>query len=120
MKVIDKAVFIDSFHYFDRPIVVEIIDIFLNDYFERLSTIKNAIETKDFAALKFNAHSLKGVIANFVADVPRQLAYQLEIKGTNQDGTDLDSLFSELQLAIADLIEDLKELKEEYLKEPLS
>lgn len=114
MKVIDKPVFIDSFHYFDKPIVVEIIDIFLNDYLERLSTIKKAIDANDFAAIKFNAHSLKGVIANFVAEVPRQLAYQMEIKGTNQDGKGLDPLFTDLQAAIMDLVEDLKELKTEY------
>lgn len=111
MKVIDKASFLDTFQYFDKPIVVEIIDIFFNEYPERIKKIEKAIGEKDFTTLKFEAHSLKGVIANFVAEKPHQLAKELEMKGAEQDGHGLDTLFEALQKETHALMEDLKELR---------
>ncbi|MCK9452012.1 MAG: Hpt domain-containing protein [Bacteroidales bacterium] len=111
MKVIDKPAFLDTFQYFDKPIVVEIIDIFINEYPDRIQRIEKAIREKDFTALKFDAHSMKGVIANFVATEPHQLAKELEMKGMNQDGSSLDELFEALKKSTISLIDDLKKLR---------
>lgn len=114
MRVIDKSAFLDTFQYFDKPIVVEIIDIFFNEYPERIQKIEKAIREKDFTALKFDAHSMKGVIANFVAEEPHQLAKELEIKGNEQDSSGLDELFEALKKSTIALMEDLKELRPEF------
>jgi len=115
MKVIDRAAFLDTFQYFDKEIVVEIIDIFIGEYPERMKALKKDIETLDFGALKFDGHSMKGVIANFVAEKPQQLAKELEMKGTEQDWTDLYRIYAELEIAVDALLEDLKELRPEFL-----
>jgi HPt (histidine-containing phosphotransfer) domain-containing protein len=114
MKVIDKEAFLDTFQYFDKPIVLEIIDIFINEQPERIERIENAINNKDFDTLKFDAHSLKGVIANFVAEKPHQLARTMEMKGTKKDGSDLESLLENLKTATIELVDDLKELRQEF------
>jgi HPt (histidine-containing phosphotransfer) domain-containing protein len=114
MKVIDRNSFIDTFQYFDKEIVVEIIDIFINEYSERMESLKKDIDTLDFNALKFDAHSMKGVIANFVAPRPQQLAKELEIKGTDKDASDLNRIYAELLIAGADLVDDLKTLRPDF------
>jgi HPt (histidine-containing phosphotransfer) domain-containing protein len=114
MRVIEKQTFLDTFQYFDKPIVVEIIDIFLNEYETRLVNIKKAIDAKDFNSLKFDAHSMKGVIANFVASKPQQFAKDLEMKGAENDGTGLDELITGLEAATIELVEDLKEIRKEF------
>ncbi|MDD4373174.1 MAG: Hpt domain-containing protein [Bacteroidales bacterium] len=114
MKVIDKEAFLDTFQYFDKPIVLEIIDIFIQEQPERLERISIAITNLDFDALKFDSHSLKGVIANFVAEKPLQLAKTMEMKGTEKDNSELDLLFSELKSATCDLVDDLKSLRQEF------
>ncbi len=114
MKVIDRVAFMDTFQYFDKSIVVEIIDIFLTEYPQRMEALKKDIQKLDFSALKFDAHSVKGVIANFVAAVPQQLAKELEYKGINNDATDLQRIYDELCIAGADLIDDLHALRPDF------
>ncbi|MDP3462308.1 MAG: Hpt domain-containing protein [Bacteroidales bacterium] len=115
MKVIDKSSFLDTFQYFDKEIVVEIIDIFLQEYPGRLVNIKKDIESGDFDALKFDAHSLKGVVSNFVAKAPQDYAKELEMKGTIKDSTDLLDTFQKLEISIYDLVDDLNELRSAFV-----
>ncbi len=115
MKVVDKKTLTETFQYFDNSIVVEIIDIFINEQPQRMASIREAITNGDFEALKFEAHSIKGVIANFAAEVPVELSRTLEKKGTNNDVSGLEDLIIKLDQATKDLVDDLKELREEYL-----
>ncbi len=114
MKVINKEAFLDTFQYFDKPIVLEIIDIFIQEHPDRLERISNAIKNQDFDSLKFDSHSLKGVIANFVAEKPLQLAKTMEMKGAEKDNSELETLFDQLKVATNDLIDDLKSLRPEF------
>jgi len=111
MNVIDKTSFLDTFQYFDKPIVVEIIDIFIDEYPTRMTALKSDIDKLDFKSLKFDAHSMKGVIANFVAAKPQQCAKELEMKGSENDGSDLNRIFAELKITGDQLVADLKELR---------
>lgn len=115
MKLINDQSFNESFSYFDKEIVVEIIDIFLNEYEERLSTIKKAIEEKDFSNLKFHAHSLKGVVANFSAPKVQAIAKELEDKGTNSIDENLNENFEELDKLIRTMAEEITVLRENYV-----
>lgn len=115
MKVIDRSSFLDTFQYFDKEIVVEIIDIFLQEYPGRLVNIKKDIDLGDFDSLKFDAHSLKGVISNFVAQVPQDYAKELEMKGTMKDSADLVNIFQKLEVSILDLVDDLTELRSAFV-----
>ncbi len=114
MKVIDETSFMETFQYFDKSIVVEIIDIFIDEYPRRMSDLKNDIDKKDFQKLKFDAHSMKGVIANFFAAQPQKHAKDLEMKGVESDPSNLDEIYHNLTLAGADLLEDLKAIKPRF------
>lgn len=115
MKIIDEQQFNESFGFFDKEIVLEIIDIFLGEYEDRLNTIKKAIDELDFPNLKFHAHSIKGVVANFAAPDVHAQAKIMEDKGTNEDNTDLIENFEKLKNLTYDLIDDLKVLRENYV-----
>ena len=112
--MIDKKQFLENFQYFDNEIVNEIINIFIDEYPERMETLRKNIDEKDFEQLKFNAHSLKGVVANFVAPEVQELARQLELKGAHKDTTDVEQLYTELKEKTALVVEELKELKTEF------
>ncbi len=114
MRVIDRKNFMDTFQYFDKEIVVEIIEIFINEHKDRLNAIQNDINQLDFNSLKFNAHSLKGVISNFVALEPQQTAKYLEIKGSEKDSSGLQELYLQLEKGIYDLVSDLTEIKTDF------
>ncbi len=114
MGVIDKEKFTENFQYFDKEIVADIINIFIDEYPERMATLQKNIEEKDFEQLGFNAHSLKGVIANFVAPEPQELARTLEMKGKNSDPEGVEDIFAQLKEKGDMLLEELKELKKDF------
>jgi len=112
--MIDKKQFLENFQYFDDEVVLEIINIFIDEYPGRMETLRKNIDEKDFDQLKFNAHSLKGVVANFVAPEVQELARQLEIKGANKDLEDVETLYNQLKEKAAIVIEELKELRKNF------
>lgn len=111
MEVINKEQFIDSFQYFDKEIVLEIIDIFIDEYPERIENLEISINNKDFPQLKFHAHSIKGVIANFAAPEAQELARQLENKGSSEDIEGTTELFEELKRMTENMLVELEGLK---------
>ncbi len=114
MQMIDKKQFMDNFQYFDNEVILEIINIFIDEYPERMETLKKNIADKDFDQLKFNAHSLKGVVANFVAPEVQELARQLELKGAHKDLTDAEKIYRELKEKADIVVEELNELKKNF------
>lgn len=115
MAFINKTQFVENFQYFDKEIVVEIIDIFINEYPDRIASISDSIDAVDFDNIKFNSHSIKGVIANFVAPQVEEKARNLEMMGGNKNSDGLKELFEEFKTESAAMVEELKVLKEEFL-----
>ncbi len=115
MGVIDKTQFTETFQYFDNEIVVEIIDIFLNEYPERIEALKKSIDDTDYDNLKFNSHSIKGVIANFVAPDVEQQAKELELMGSEKNMDGAQELFEAFKVSSAELVNELREIKEDYV-----
>ncbi len=109
--MIDKEKFQENFKYFDKELIVEIIDMFINEHPDRMSLIKKNIEDLDMDALKFNAHSLKGVIANFMAETPKLHAQILEEKAKTNDHSDLEKDYDNLLESTTKLIENIKEIR---------
>ncbi len=114
MICINKEQFVENFQYFDKEIILEIIDIFINEYPDRMKTIGDSISSMNFDDIKFHSHSIKGVIANFCAPEVEQQARDLEKKGTNKDSTGISELFDEFKKSTEQLIVELKEMKVNY------
>ncbi len=115
MGFIDSEQFKENFQYFDKEIVLEIIDIFINEYPDRIKTIGESIENKDFDKIRFNSHSMKGVVANFTAPDIQNQAKDLEIKGTNKDLDGINEMFEKFKTDSSAMLEELKVLRGEYV-----
>ncbi len=113
--MVDKATFTAMYENFDKEVVVEIIDIFIKEYPERMAQLQNDIHAGDLDSLYKHAHSLKGVIANFYDEDARQLALALETKGKTHDATGVEDLFIQLKTACESLLAELTLLRKAYV-----
>ncbi len=115
MAQIDKNQFVENFQYFDKEIVLENIDIFINEYPDRIKVIEESISAKNFDDIKFHSHSIKGVIANFCATDAEQQARDLELKGNEKDSSGIEQLFEAFKETSSQLVDELKEMRQQYL-----
>jgi len=107
--MIDWEEFNNAYKYYGNELVIQIIELFINgdenenspSYNERISSITNAIAQKDYPGIKFHAHSLKGVVANFYDPEPKDLAGILEWMGTQHVN---DGLGEEVFQLLLDLL----------------
>jgi hypothetical protein len=111
--MIDRQKFNENFQYFDKQIIIEIIDIFFSEYEERYENLQKSVREKDFIKLKFNSHSLKGVIANFMDPVTIGLTTRLDEMAKNKVVSGLDQLYDDLKKNSDYLLEELKQIREE-------
>lgn len=121
--MVNKQVFSDTYQYFDKSVIVEIIDIFIDECPGRLEALEQNIEEANFDMLRFNAHSLKGVVANFSAPPAFEKVKELEkmaaglVEENKHDFNKaelLDSL-STIKEMVYEVMDDLKQIKEEYV-----
>jgi HPt (histidine-containing phosphotransfer) domain-containing protein len=113
--VINKEQFQENFKFFDKEIIVEIIDLFVDEFDERMLNLKSNIEASDMEQLIFHAHSLKGVISNFVAIEPREHVKALEEKAKEKDQSGLIDLYNKVYTSTSQLVEELKAIKVIYM-----
>lgn len=93
----DSDAVIDREELFDRldndvELLLELIDLFLEDYPQLLMDIGKAVETGDSEQLRKSAHTLKGSVGNFCAHAAYESALRLEQKGASAE---LDSAETE-------------------------
>jgi len=65
----------------DKVLILEIINMFINDYADNLSALKKSVIEKDFKNLDGYAHSIKSNCATFGDMECAKLAYNLELMG---------------------------------------
>lgn len=112
--MIDRAIFSANYEIFDKEIVKEIIEIYIQEYPERIINMKKNIEENDLESLYKNAHSMKGVTANFFDKETEEYARQLESKGKEGDNSNLEEIFQQLVISSEKLVEELKKMAIEY------
>ncbi|MCX6287273.1 MAG: Hpt domain-containing protein [Bacteroidetes bacterium] len=111
--MIDHQKLNQNFQYFDKETIIEIIDIFFSEYPERVEKITKNIQEGDFIQLKFNTHSLKGVVANFQDPLTIELSRKFDEMAKNHLSSGLSQVFEELKSASEKLLEELNALKTE-------
>jgi len=111
--MIDRIKFEENFQYFEKDIIVEIIDIFESEYQERFTNIEKNINEKDFVQLKFNAHSLKGVVANFMDPATVELSRKLDEFAKNKEEDGLRELYTRLKASCDALREELRQIRKD-------
>jgi chemotaxis protein histidine kinase CheA len=104
--MINKQLFIDTFKVFDREVIVEIINIFFEEYPLRIEKMEKNMAELDYKGLAFNAHSLKGVVSNFSAPALVELAREVEkMSSALRDGNSDPDLVYRLSLCYPKMIE---------------
>jgi HPt (histidine-containing phosphotransfer) domain-containing protein len=121
--MVNKQNFYETYQFFDKSVIIEIIDIFISEYAERFEKLTKNIADRDFQNMRFNAHSLKGVIANFSAPVPLEMvrsfeksaATLLENNGEGFDEAQMTRNLEDIRKATITMAGQLAEIKQEIL-----
>jgi len=111
--MIDRTKFNENFQYFEKEIVIEIIDIFVSEFEERFTNLDKNIMERDFDKLKFNAHSLKGVVANFMDPVTIDLTRKLDEAAKYKQEAGLNELYTNMKSACESLLAELQAIRKE-------
>ena len=108
MAIIDWDQFNENFQYYDKEIINELIIMFVDEYDDRISNLQKNIDQGDFVTLAFNAHSYKGVIANYMAPRAVDAAGKLEEAAKIHSEEVIPEIFNGLKGATAELLAELK------------
>jgi len=87
----------------DEELLREIIEVFLEDCPHQVDLLRVALERHDAGEVRRIAHSLKGSVAGFAAEIARQAAYNLEMLAKNGDLSKAPNALSELDARLAEL-----------------
>ena len=91
----------------DRELLEEVAQLFLDDYPNSVTEIKEALAAGDPKGVERGAHSLKGAVANFGADSVVETAFALELAGRNGDLTTAPEQFTRLNARLSALHQEL-------------
>ncbi len=88
----------------DKELLMELFQIYLEDYVEKRKSLGEAVQKNDFEAVRNIAHGLKGASGNISAKKLHIVFLNLEQMGKNKDLSQasnqlkqVDTLFAELQ-----------------------
>ena len=100
----------------DKDLLLELFDIFQEDYKVKRKTIDELVEKKDFEQLKAIAHSLKGASGNISAKKVHAIFIQLEQMAKNKDLSQAKDLLSNLDKEYTALGAHIVQLKQSFKK----
>lgn len=109
----DKKAFQETYSDFGTEMCLSIIDIFFEEYSEKLTSIKRGIEESNFSSIIFHSHKLKGSCSAFFDIDSHHLAGQIEsyAKANQIDG--MMQKYEMLAEAVLRLVAELNDLKNE-------
>lgn len=107
----------ETFQWYGKDVEIELIEMLKNEFDERMEKIAQNVACLDFDQLKFNAHSLKGSIANYHAEEPVMLARELETKAKERNADGMNELYQKLMISTKVLLEELLIHRQELLDE---
>ncbi len=123
--MVNKQVFLETYHYFDKSVIIEIIDIFLDEYQGKLEKLYNDVKARDFTGLRFTAHNLKGVVANFsapsllemVKNFEKSAAELVEQSGAGFDEAGVTQVIDNIRASLIEMAGDLTQIRAELVRE---
>ncbi len=112
-NMINREKFKENFQYYDKEVVVQVMDIFTSDYDQALQELQQSVSALDFATMNRKAHGLKGVVA-YMSPELSGLCHELEQKSAEKSTEGLQPTYDLLHDGILELVEELKLLRIEY------
>ena len=81
----------------DKELLLELFDIFIEDFDKKKQALKEAIEEKDYEQIRNVAHSLKGASGNISAKELRLVVSDMEEMGKKSDIDGIGELFLNME-----------------------
>ena len=97
----------------DKKLLLELLDIFVQDFKEKRTQMGEAVRNKDIDQIKKITHALKGSSGNISAKLLRLVIVQLENMGKNNDLNGADEALSEMDRKFEELTARIAALKQE-------
>ncbi len=112
--MINKEIFEMTYGSFDKEIIVEILDIFINEHEDRFAEMDKNLADGDFALLGANAHGLKGSIAQLFAEEEKAIAQEVESMGKQNISEGIEEKYKAMREACDRLVEEVQAYKKSY------
>ena len=96
----------------DRELLIELIEIFLEDYPNKITELKNSVANKNGENTQNIAHSLKGASANISAKKISSIFLGIENSVKDNNFAAVEQVLGQLEGLIEDLKKFLVKLKE--------
>ena len=96
----------------DKELLMELLQIFLEDFTDKRKTLQEAVSTQNFEEVKSIGHSMKGASGNISAKKLRLSFIELEQMGKTQNLSQAGQVLS----AIDEQMNELKDFIEKKLK----
>jgi signal transduction histidine kinase/DNA-binding response OmpR family regulator len=97
----------------DCNLLKELVEIFVNDYPQMLTTLHKSLKATDTETFSRTAHSLKGMLRNFQADAAADAAFELEKMGRQGELNGADQIIDSLAHQLDEVAKKLKEFVKE-------
>lgn len=97
----------------DKELLLELLDIFKEDYKTKRKSLQEAIVKKDYDQVRGIAHSLKGASGNISAKEVRLVFLTLEEMGKKSDVTGAENILVDLDKKMTVLLKRFDEVKKQ-------
>jgi HPt (histidine-containing phosphotransfer) domain-containing protein len=91
----------------DIPMVLMVLDVFIETVPDLLAKLKAALDQSDISAAGRVSHSLKGALAQVQAEIPRDLAFEIEQACKTGDLKAAAAPVPELEKTVTDLLREM-------------
>jgi HPt (histidine-containing phosphotransfer) domain-containing protein len=95
----------------NSELLCEVIDMYLNEYPTRLTTLREALVRQDWPAIQQTAHTMKGTAASIAAEPAYQIATSVERAANAADADSVAAALSALEQELQRLAQALLALK---------
>jgi CheY-like chemotaxis protein/HPt (histidine-containing phosphotransfer) domain-containing protein len=113
---LNKDVLINSFQD-DHSLFKELVEIFVNDYPQMLTSLRESLKTTDAKTFSRTAHSLKGMLRNFEAEIAADTAIDLEKKVQQGELDGTDQIIDRLAAQLDEVAQNLEQLVKKISKD---
>lgn len=103
--------FNNTYQYYGTDIVIEIINLFEEEYDERFDALKKSIDKLDFKEIQNNRRYIKGIIVSFYDPVPIAASNRLKEMVYAETAVGLTEEFEKFKTAADSLLLELQEYR---------
>ena len=115
-NVVDLNEFLDRVQG-DKELLLELFEIFVEDYTEKRKLMGDAVVKKNFEEIKSIAHSLKGASGNISAKSLRETFLRFEEMGRSNKTDGAETILKNMDKQFIDLLKCIEEIKMQYKSE---